>query len=505
MINYILKIMLSPQSTIAVYACCCCLIGAAHGLTLDLSNWMGQLSPILGDASILDLSVPGTHDSVTFDLSTDLSDGFEGLPPLVSDILHALTPVIAGGFIREQGQTQGLNMTEQLDSGMRFIDFRIMYSDPPAPVMYVSGADTALAKAAGVAAGATKDWYGLHGCQTQRTSLSFLEAAKAWLVAHPKEVVVFWSSRHGDNSLNGTTQYPDTTPAQRQAFWKQIVTTFDGLLFDASTSPLNETSIATMLSRGQRVVWFAADWADFTGSDARAMPNEMIENQLPSSGDETGALGVFRTGAATRASQKARNRFFLASLADSGPTCQVEYAALIKFLPIDVTADCKSMAKCFNIPGVDDWCPLTLMEYGLFNNYYNQRMIEQAWIEGATNAAVDFPNAIYIDVVDHGGAIRVGTQRINPLERKVLDGYGGGTGSIGHNTTGYAYAATVIGQNVRRLCRGKPATQRCGEDLLAAIETARAALPLTLWNDTSFGRLDTNWPVLPPAAVEHFR
>lgn len=450
----------------------------ADCFALDLANWMGQLMPLMGPGTtVLDLSLPGTHDSMTFDLSTDLSDGFEGLGPLVSDLLHAVTPIIAGGFIREQGQTQGLNMTQQLDAGIRFIDFRTMYSSPPSPI------------GGGVRAG-PKDWFGLHGCQTRHTSLSFLQQARSWLDAHPKEIIVVWSSRHGDTRLTGADQYPATTPAIRQAYWKQIATVFDGMLFDASAGTrLNETSVQTLLRRGQRVVWYAADWKEFTGADPRAMDNIRIDNQLPSSGDQTGALGLFRGGAATRASNKASNSFFLASLANSGPSCQVEAAALVKFLPIDKKGDIARCAACYGVPGVHAWCPLTLMDVGLFGNYYNQRMLDAAFTEAATNPAVDFPNAIYIDVVDQGGLIRTGTSRVNPL----------GAGDD-HTTTGYAYAATLIGQNVRRLCRSsspRPAKEACDEATVA-VETARAKHPLTVWNDTEAGRL-SGWPLLPSA------
>ena len=68
-----------------------------------------------------------------------------------------------------------------------------MYSSPPSPI------------GGGVRAG-PKDWFGLHGCQTRHTSLSFLQQARSWLDAHPKEIIVVWSSRHGDTRLTGADQ-----------------------------------------------------------------------------------------------------------------------------------------------------------------------------------------------------------------------------------------------------------------------------------------------------------
>ena len=36
---------------------------------------MGSLNDVIGNLTILDLSLPGTHDSLTYDLSTTISDG----------------------------------------------------------------------------------------------------------------------------------------------------------------------------------------------------------------------------------------------------------------------------------------------------------------------------------------------------------------------------------------------------------------------------------------------
>lgn len=42
--------------------------------TSFLSNWMGQLLPLLGASPLLELSLPGTHDTLTYDLSTTVSE-----------------------------------------------------------------------------------------------------------------------------------------------------------------------------------------------------------------------------------------------------------------------------------------------------------------------------------------------------------------------------------------------------------------------------------------------
>ena len=40
-----------------------------------LPDWMGNLKGVIGDLTLLDLSLPGTHDTLTYDLSLTPSDG----------------------------------------------------------------------------------------------------------------------------------------------------------------------------------------------------------------------------------------------------------------------------------------------------------------------------------------------------------------------------------------------------------------------------------------------
>lgn len=451
----------------------------SRSVELDLSNWIGQLTPILQKATVLDLSLPGAHDTMTFDLSNTISEGYEGMGPVISKILHSVTPLLAGRFIREQGQTQGLSITQMLDSGIRFIDFRIMFTDAPSTLR------------------SSKDWYNLHGCQSEHPALTYLKQVRTWLDAHPKEILVFWASRHGDRDLNGTDQYPSTTPQERQQFFAQVSDTFKGMLFDASKGRLNETSIEEMWSRGQRVVWYATDYEESTNSSPLALDSMLVDNQCPGGGWESGALNQFRKGGAAREADKARNQFLLVSMTNDGGKCNLEWASVITFVPLakELGAEKKCMA-CYAIPNFG-YCPMSLQEQGQLSNYYNQRVLEAIYKEGASNPAVDFPNAIYIDGIDLDGRIRTGTQRLNPLlsqsDLQAQEAAGD------HETDGYAYVATLVGATARRLCRGAEAHIKgwC-EVLMASIEEARARHPVTLWDDAVHGRL-SNWPTMPPA------
>jgi hypothetical protein len=100
-----------------------------------LSDWMGELT-VLQNQTLLDLSLPGCHDAMTFDLSERVSDNANDLPAPIAWALHEFGPVVGvvgvGGFIKDQAVTQQLSMKDQLEAGMRFVDFRVVYSGTPA-------------------------------------------------------------------------------------------------------------------------------------------------------------------------------------------------------------------------------------------------------------------------------------------------------------------------------------------------------------------------------------
>ena len=98
-----------------------CPIDYPEDKTVDfLPDWMGTLQPILGSMTILDLSLPGTHDTLTYDLSTTVSDGGIDDYPELSKVLNLFSSkvdIIPGqieDFIRLQARTQGLTVTQQV-------------------------------------------------------------------------------------------------------------------------------------------------------------------------------------------------------------------------------------------------------------------------------------------------------------------------------------------------------------------------------------------------------
>ena len=209
--------MMSSAVAHALLVLVVCTVKSASSLDLDLSSWMDDLWPVISNHTLLDLSVVGTHDSLTFDLSESFADNdLPQVPGWLSMLLHKLPASEVGVFVRQQAQTQNASLLEQLNGGARFIDFRMTYSRPPG-----NGSD-GVDDIGGVSKSALFDWYGVHTLQTRQPAYKYLMDIRQWMTDHPREVVVLWFSRHSSTCATGTDQYPGTTPAIRQVFFLRL-------------------------------------------------------------------------------------------------------------------------------------------------------------------------------------------------------------------------------------------------------------------------------------------
>ena len=136
------------MTRLVFFVTCLPLLAAADESAAFLPHWMGATMDAIGHLSLSNLSLPGTHDTMTWDLSTRISDGGIDDHSKIAHVLHELGGIPGvGSWIRTQAQTQGLNVTAQLDAGIRFLDFRVMYT--------------------------SSDWYCLHMLQTNRKAITY--------------------------------------------------------------------------------------------------------------------------------------------------------------------------------------------------------------------------------------------------------------------------------------------------------------------------------------------
>jgi hypothetical protein len=459
-----------------------------------LQNWMGELIDVgnFPQLTLLDISLPGTHDTLTYDLSTRVSDGGADDQIVFAELMHKfgkIVPDAIGDFIREQAQTQGLTVTQQLDNGIRFLDLRTMYeySDKRNP-----------------------EWYSLHFMQSNKRMLSYFQEIKDWMIKHPTEIVVMWLSKHGNGSAIGEDQYPKVSIKTKQKFWKNIESIFNGLLLsgnDSSIPPIriNETTIEHMVKRNARAIFYVTDYDEMTGSSIQALDGKLIDNNLgPSIDDENNAVlweqKMFTRSTLQKFKDKKDQKLFLMSLSTGVPTAQVVAQGEIRFLhhgnedanTIDEKILMKKCVESFNIPG-NKWCPPNLLAIAQLENYYKQMTLEQVF--EYKDLGWSFPNAIYINGVDEDGTIRTGTQVMWADDSvKTND-------ESSHATTKYSYVDTIVAFNLFLACnddvihdydtiKGK----KC-QDLKKVTDARRAVHPVQRWDD-NFGR-KSDWPKIP--------
>jgi hypothetical protein len=437
-----------------------------------LENWMGALSPILKDLTMLDIAIPGTHDTMTYDLSTTVSDGANDISVELASILHDLhkegTVLTIGDFGRNQSQSQGLNVTRQLMNGIRYLDFRITFTAPPDKESFRHE---------------LFDWYCLHFMQSDNISMDYLKEIHDFLVSHPTEIIVILFSWHGGVC---NVSYPIATQQDMLNFWNSVVNLFSGMMFDTRKSQMNTTSIGELIKTNQRFIVYTSDYETFTNNSVFAMDGCLIDNVISGS-----YYDYFTTANKTTATNKKKNMFSLLQMGANVPDGQILYAAEVIYDPFQREEAEKKCAESFAIPNMTEWCPLTLLAISQLTNYYSQKSLDLVISE-----QLSFPNAIYIDGVDEQGSIRTGTglsgffQHSRHIQKEYF--LETDTESEEHLETRFCYVDTLLLWNVQKICSMKNVPE-C-KSLEELLEKRRMVNPFQVWYDPYYGRLDSDWP-----------
>eukprot|EP00127_Corallochytrium_limacisporum_P005776 Clim_evm155s210 gene=Clim_evmTU155s210 len=441
-----------------------------------LENWMRVLRSYIGHTSLLDLAMPGTHDTLTYDLSDVLADNANSMPPWVSKMIHDFQSVISlkkvGAFVKEQAVTQGLTISDQLNQGIRYIDFRMTWSTGPGKNNH-----------------RPYDWWSVHLMESNQTAKHYFQQIKDWLSKHKEEIVMITVSRHGNLCPTGEDQWPGASPEVKQAMWAQLKQMFDGMIFNPSeVGGLNKLTYNDMIGKGKQVVFYTADHAEFTGNDTMAydackhISNYLMSknlNDVPGYIDELQTITV--NASQIREDLKAKDTLFLLSMAGSPPGNVLSDQAEAHFLRLFAGDFDKKCAKNFDLPGIGSkFCPDTLLDIEQMRNFYTQQILYST----VTNATQhELPGAIYLDAVDFGGLFRTGTStNYDP----TLD--------IDNSLTrGYAYVDTMLLYNVRKGCASLSLEGNACHRMLSRIRKQIEKNPEHKWNDPQTGR-DKNFP-----------
>lgn len=453
-----------------------------------LPDWLGYFrnTESLTNVTVTDFSWPGTHDSLSYDLSLTVSeDGFDKFRKLL-DLLHTLSegkihllPGELEEFLRMQAKTQQLTITEQLDNGIRFLDFRMMLEQD------------------------SKAWYSIHFMQSRHIVQEYWHEIRAWLDLHPNEIVILWLSRAGNPTATGEDQFPHVTLEEKQMIWGEYMQIFSGLLMNATDASIFSTPLEEMLTRNYRVITFAADYTEFTGSSIYALDAARIQNQYDAGN------GVFAEEETMRqhfyyieharvnnAAAHARGHFTLFAMNSEVQNWQIMASAKKRFLgwPYDLLHRCSSHIK---IPETSHYCPEFLLDIVQLASYYNQYVFEFALPN--TNASISctnktdvgkartaFPNAFYLDALDFDGTVRTSSQLLDGAER----------GGREESDKKYAYVDTVLLYNAQQVCSGRfhAANANC-QSLEKLFRARRQRHPFSVWEDSNQAR-HSDWPQL---------
>ncbi|XP_062940498.1 PI-PLC X domain-containing protein 1 isoform X1 [Cynocephalus volans] len=130
------------------------------------ADWMSGLCPQLWDVPLHHLSIPGSHDTMTYCLNKKSPIAHEESKLL--QLLSKVVPCIIRPVVLKWSITQVLDVTEQLDAGVRYLDLRIAHAPE----------------------GSARNLHFVHMIYTTALVEDTLTEISEWLEKHPREVVL---------------------------------------------------------------------------------------------------------------------------------------------------------------------------------------------------------------------------------------------------------------------------------------------------------------------------
>ncbi|XP_026908692.1 PI-PLC X domain-containing protein 1 isoform X1 [Acinonyx jubatus] len=130
------------------------------------ADWMSALCPLLWDVPLHHLSIPGSHDTMTYclDKKSPIAQSQSRLLQLLGKVL----PCITRPIVLKWSTTQVLGVTEQLDAGVRYLDLRVAHMPE----------------------GSENNLHFVHMVYSTALVEDTLTEISEWLESHPQEVVI---------------------------------------------------------------------------------------------------------------------------------------------------------------------------------------------------------------------------------------------------------------------------------------------------------------------------
>ncbi|CAM4968819.1 unnamed protein product [Rotaria socialis] len=192
-------------------------------ISINTSIWMQQLLPNISHLHLFNLTLPGTHDSASFTLTSALSPDPTGNPVL--DALVKLAEKLGiplQDVITPWALAQSRNLYEQAEDGMRYFDIRAAYNGT--------------------------EWCSYH-FELGLPINTHLNALNSFLLLHPNEIIVIEVSHLASENL---------TQKNLNELRDMIINIFNPMLYSRINN-FNTTTIGDMISTNQRVIVTLSD------------------------------------------------------------------------------------------------------------------------------------------------------------------------------------------------------------------------------------------------------
>eukprot|EP00656_Telonema_subtile_P051904 TRINITY_DN7092_c0_g1_i2.p1 TRINITY_DN7092_c0_g1~~TRINITY_DN7092_c0_g1_i2.p1 ORF type:complete len:387 (-),score=76.12 TRINITY_DN7092_c0_g1_i2:314-1474(-) len=368
--------------------------------------------------------------------------GCIGMTLKQADLVHDVTALKIdpiGKWAQRWSIVQSLDLIDQLDFGVRAIDFRMIWSAP------YNKPSTA-----------THDWFINHRMQSAQTAMWYLTRLRDWLRAHPAEIVEIHISRHSDDL------FPGTPVAVLHKFYTDFTELFGPLLHNHKQYPSNTTTINELLAAGQRLRAWISDAAVVIPGGSDVINEPQAINTCASVPALRSLTSTFQNAAqACFAGHDPSSTLTPLDLTPDPQNAVYAAAAKVYFAPSILKKGLiKRCAAVMNFSALSgNWCPSNIREYERLENYYNQFLLEK-YVANYSEQVM--PAYVFVNDLGVNGTITID-------EGKQ-----------------YSLMDTVLLANVQAACTRSPHTD-CAA-LQQGLLERRATHPLQVWNDPDTGR-----------------
>lgn len=212
--------------------------------TEDLENWMGKLPPELKTVPIINLAIPGSHDTMSYGIKSKAPVAPDAEP--IVESLNKFVPCV----VKRWAVTQRYDVVDQLKSGVRYFDLRICMKRPE------------------------NKFYFVHGLFSEEITEP-MEQLKNFLRTHPREFVIL-DCQH----------FYLFNPTDHCVLSAELNRIFEKKIYSRNVNQLKDCTLEMATGNGQQVLivyrsdacvndrfWLSQDWPT-------PWPNEIKVKQL---------------------------------------------------------------------------------------------------------------------------------------------------------------------------------------------------------------------------------